>query len=63
MFNKLKKIFRKDNYSLIVHNCLLCKKNIKVKHLYKTKCCGRIYDKHCFKKWKRIFGIKPCCFN
>lgn len=64
MFNKLKKIFRKEKHnSLIIHNCPLCKKDIKVKYLYKTKCCGNIYDKHCYKKFKRLFRMKPCCFN
>ena len=65
MFDKLKKLFGKkdDCKPFIIHKCLLCKEDIKIKHLYKTKCCGRIYDKYCYKKWKRIFGMKPCCFD
>ena len=60
MFNKLR---RSNKCYPMIHNCLLCNTDINVKKIYKTKCCGRVYDKHCFKKWKRLFGMKPCCFN
>ena len=63
MFNKLKKLFRSNKCYSCIYKCPLCEKDIKVKELYRTKCCGKVYDKHCFYKWKRIFGMKPCCFN
>ena len=63
MFNKLKKLFRGNKCHPCIHNCLLCEQDIYVKKIYKTKCCGRIYHKCCYRKWKRLFGFKPCCFN
>ena len=60
MFNKLK---NNKCYPLMSYKCKLCRENIKSKDLYKKNCCGHVYDKCCYKKWKRMFGMKPCCFN
>jgi len=63
MFNKLMKLFRSNKCYPCIHICLLCEEDIKVKELFITKCCGRVYDKSCFYRWERIFEMKPCCFN
>ena len=64
MISKLKRFFKKaEQTPLIIHNCPLCKKDIKVKYLKKKKCCGRIYHNFCYKKFKYLFRMKPCCLN
>jgi len=61
MISKLKKIFKKKELKplkpLIIHICPLCKEDIKIKHLKKKKCCGRVYCKHCYKKFKSLFRM------
>ena len=64
MFNKLRRFFTKnESKPLIIHICPLCKEGIRIKHLKKKKCCGRIYHNYCYNDWKYLFRMKPCCLN
>ena len=64
MFNKLINKFKiQKGEQLITYKCKLCEEDTKGKNLYNQKCCPHPFCKKCYKKWQRIFGMKPCCFS